>query len=55
MEQTFTKRIRISLNTSVKGIITPNITVEMIDTDKETVLKEVKELFLLTQKEIKKI
>ncbi len=43
-QQTYKKRIRVNYSVSVKGIVTPDITVEMIDTDKEEVLKEAKEL-----------
>ncbi len=40
MEQNYKKRIRVNFSVSTKGIVTPDITVEMIDTDDNIVLKE---------------
>jgi hypothetical protein len=39
-EETYKKRVRINVSTSVKGIKTWDATIEMIDTPKEEVLSE---------------
>lgn len=49
MEQSYKKRIRVNYSMSVKGIVTPDITVEMIDTDKLEVLTEAKDILVLAQ------
>ena len=40
MEQTYKKRTRVEVSTSVKGIKTYSCTVEMLDTEQEEVLAE---------------
>ena len=40
MEQTYKTRHRINISTSVKGIKTYDVTVEMVDSTKEEVLEE---------------
>jgi len=40
MEQTYKTRHRINISTSVKGIKTYDVTVEMVDSTKEEVLAE---------------
>jgi len=44
-EANYKKRVRINFSKSVKGIITPDVTVEMIDETNETVLAEAKKVF----------
>ena len=46
MEINYKKRIRVNFSVSVKGIVTPDITCEMIDTDKDIVLKEAGDLLV---------
>jgi len=47
MENTYKKRVRIEVSTSVKGIKTYSCTIEMIDTPAEEVLTESDELVVL--------
>ena len=44
MEQSYKIRRRVNYSTSVKGIVTADITVEMIDGTQDEVIKEAKEL-----------
>lgn len=44
MEVSYKKRLRVNFSVSVKGIVTPDITCELVDGTKEDVLKEAKEL-----------
>ncbi len=43
-ETNYKVRHRVNFSVSVKGIVTPNVTVEKIDGTKEETLKEAKEL-----------
>ena len=45
----YSVRHRVNFAMSVKGIVTPDITVEMIDKTKEEVVKEAGELLVLAQ------
>jgi len=49
-EETYKKRIRVNVSTSVKGIKTFDVTVEMLDTPKEEVLAESDALVALLDK-----
>lgn len=44
IEQTYKKRTRVSFSTSVKGVVTPEVTVEVLDSDNDGVLCEAVEL-----------
>jgi len=40
MEQNYKKRTRVNFSVSVKGVVTPDCTIEILDSDNETVIKE---------------
>ena len=44
MEQNYKIRRRVNFSVSVKGIVTPDITTEMIDGTQEEIMKESSEL-----------
>jgi len=44
MEITYKKRTRVNFGVSVKGIVTPDVTVETFNDDTEDTLKEATEL-----------
>ena len=48
-EVTYQYRHRINISTSVKGVVTPDITVEVIDGSAEYCLQEAKDLYLKAQ------
>ena len=52
--QTYKKRTRINFSCSVKGVITPEITVEKLDSDNLGTLNEAVELLDLALAEAKK-
>ena len=39
------KRTRVNLSTSVKGVVTPDVTIEMLDADNEQVLLNLENLY----------
>ena len=47
MDTNYKKRVRVNFSTSVKGVVTPDITIECLDPLKaEDVLKEAEELHI---------
>jgi hypothetical protein len=52
---TYKKRTRVNVSTSVKGIITPDVTVEMIDATNEEVIAEVTSLYKEAQIKVKEM
>ena len=48
-----TKRTRVSFKISTKGVITPEVLVERLDSDNETVLKEAEDLLEKAMKIVK--
>lgn len=44
MEQNYKVRYRVNYSVSVKGVVTPDVTCEKIDSTKEETLAEAKEL-----------
>jgi len=51
----YKKRTRVNFSTSVKGIITPDVTVEMFDASNEEIIKEVNVLYKLAQASAKEM
>ncbi len=49
MEQTYKVRHRVKFSVTSKGVVSPEVSVEMIDNDKIKVLTEAKELLVLAQ------
>ena len=47
--ENFKVRHRVNFATSVKGVVTCDITAEMINSTKEEIIKEAKELLVLAQ------
>ena len=43
-EQNYRVRHRVNFSVSVKGIVTPDVTAELVDSTKEETLKEAEEL-----------
>ena len=52
-EQNYKIRHRVNFSVSVKGVITPDVTAELIDGNKEAAVKEAAELLELALREAK--
>ena len=45
----YKKRTRVNFSTSVKGVITPDVTIEMFDASNEEIITEIEQLYKLAQ------